>query len=160
MNHGHTITDNGHVHGVTDNGHSHGVSDPTHAHGVFDPGHNHNILLYNNFGSLISNTNGINFWNSVASNTPQSSSGITSYLQGTEAQRKFLAINSAGTGIGIYGSSTGISIFIAGTGISVATNGTGISVNGMTGNTGTAGAAAGADANRPRNIAMLVIIKI
>jgi hypothetical protein len=142
MNHGHTITDSGHVHGVSDNGHSHGVN---------DPGHTHNILLYDNTATLIHNSNTVNFWNTVGENTPQSTTGITSFLRGTEALRRFLAINRA---------VTGISIFSSGTGISIANNGTGISVNGMTGNTGTAGAATGADANRPRNIAMLVIIKI
>jgi hypothetical protein len=142
MNHGHTITDSGHVHAVTDNGHSHSVT---------DPGHSHNIQLYNTANQIIYDANGVNFWNTVGENTPQSTSGITSFIRGTEALRRFLALKGAGSGI---------SINTSGTGISIANSGTSISVNGMTGSTGTAGGATGADANRPRNIAMLVIIKI
>ena len=160
MNHGHTITDSGHVHGVSDSGHSHGVNDPTHAHGVSDPGHGHNIVVFNNVGTLIGNDTTTTIWQSVASNTPLNNSGITSYVQGTNASQRFLGIGGRTTGISTIAAATSITIVNSGTGISVANNGTGISVNGMTGNTGTAGAAVGADANRPRNIAMLVIIKI
>jgi hypothetical protein len=142
MNHGHTITDNGHVHGVTDNGHSHTLS---------DPGHTHNIRVTNNVGTELSVSAGTTIWQVTASNTPLNNSGATSYVVGTNAQQRYFQNQ---------GSTTGITLAGSGTGISIANNGTSISVNGMTGSTGTAGGATGADATRPRNIAMLVIIKI
>jgi microcystin-dependent protein len=107
----------------------------SHNHGVSDPGHAHGVADPGHAHGVWDPGHAHGYVRSNSLNTSVNGTGSTSVNRNEYGA----ATNASGTGIGIYGSGTGIGIY---------GNGTGVTVN-----------ASGDNEARPRNIALLYVIK-
>lgn len=135
-----------HMHGLYDPGHAHGVSDNGHAHSVYDPGHGHSawtdVQGHHDHARGVKDAGG---GYSLSWNDRFVNEGVIRGMDGnyrTEAGGQHghnVGVGANGTGIGIYASGVGIGIQAAGTGQAVQYD--------------------GGNESRPRNVALLAVIK-